>query len=144
MSIGTAANPTKVVLDTNIIISAVGFGGKSRKVLQLILDKKIQATTSPVLLAELEDVVTKKFPNLKNHFERINKQIRKKFKVVRPQRSAKIVKDEADNRVLECALEAHVDFIISGDKHLLNLRYFRDIKIISPAEFLKELLKMSQ
>ncbi|MDP2632188.1 MAG: putative toxin-antitoxin system toxin component, PIN family [Candidatus Curtissbacteria bacterium] len=141
MSIGTAANPAKVVLDTNIIISAVGFGGKPRKILQQILDKKIRATTSPVLLAELEDVVTKKFPELKNHFGRINKQIRKKFKVVSPQASVKIVKDEADNRVLEAAIEGECSFIVTGDKQLLDLGSFKGVKIVTAGQFLKVLGK---
>lgn len=137
MNTGTAASPVKVLLDTNIIISAIVFGGKPRKILRLVLDKKIQAITSPILLAELEDVVTKKFPKLKNHLWRINKQVRKKFRIVNPRSSVKIIKDEADNRVLEAAFEGNCNFIITGDRELLNLGSYRGIKIVTASQFLK-------
>ena len=65
------------LLDTNIIISGLGFGGKPREILDLILDDKIKAVTSPILLAELEDVITKKFQKLTYSIEPINKQISK-------------------------------------------------------------------
>ena len=59
--------------------------------------------------------------------------------VVDPEASISIVKgSEADNRILECAVEARADFIVTGDKrHLLPLATFRGVKIVSPAEFLE-------
>lgn len=129
-------NPVKVLLDTNIIISALGFGGKPREILQLVLDKQIKAITSSILLAELEDVITKKFPLLSTNFERINKQIRKKFKIVKPKVSLHIIKDEDDNRVLEAAVEGMCDYIITGDNELLELSLFKNIKIVSANQFL--------
>ena len=82
MNTGTVVSLPKVILDTNIIISALGFGGKPREILSLILDNQIQGVISSVLLAELEDVVNKKFPLLSSDLEKTKKQIRKKFKIV--------------------------------------------------------------
>lgn len=62
MSLDTDENRVKVVLDTNILISAIIFGGKPNQVLLLVLKDKIQAITSPILLAELREVLNKKFP----------------------------------------------------------------------------------
>lgn len=136
MNIDTVANPVKVTLDTNIIISGIGFGGKPRSVLQLILDNKIQVYTSSILLAELEDVTSKRFPKLANNFELIGKKIRKKFITVQPKTTLKVVKDDDDNRVLEATVEGKCDYIITGDKELLKLKSFRNIKILTPNEFL--------
>lgn len=137
MSIGTAANPAKVTLDTNIIISGLGFGGKPREILDLILDNKIKAVTSPILLAELEDVITKKFQKLAYSIEPINKQIRKKFKIVKPKITLLVVKDEPDNRVLEAAIEGDCKYIVTGDKELLRLGTYQSVKIVTADQFLK-------
>lgn len=139
MSTGTVKSRVRIILDTNIIISAIGFGGKPRNILKLILDKKIWAFTSSILLAELEDVINKKFPELSENFERTNKQIRKKFKIVRPKKSLHIVNDEDDNRVLEAAVEGECNYIITGDKELLNLGSFKEIKILTADQFLRTL-----
>ena len=136
MTIDTAANPVKVILDTNIIISGVGFGGKPRRILHLILDDKIKAITSPVLLAELEDVITKKFQKLAYNFELISRQIKRRLTIVKPRKSIFVVKDDDDNRVLEAAVEGSCQYIITGDKDLLGLVSFRGIKILTADEFL--------
>ena len=49
-----------------------------------------------------------------------------------------IAEDEADNRIVECALQGKAQYIISGDHHILSLREYRGIKILSPTEFLRE------
>jgi len=141
MNIDTAANPVKITLDTNIIISAMGFGGKPREILQLALHKKLTTVTSPTLLAEFEDVIAKKFPRLEKDFWRINKQIKKTFKIVKPKIPVNVVKDEADNRVLEAALEGKCQYIVTGDKELLSLGSFKKIKILPPDVFLKVMEK---
>ena len=130
----------KVTLDTNIIISAIGFGGLPRNILELILVDKIKAVTSNILLAELEDVITKKFPNLAFEFELLNKKIRKNFQIVKPKEHLKVVRDEDDNKVLEAAIEGKCQYIVTGDKDLLELDSFRGIKILTPEQFLKILI----
>ncbi len=134
-----AANPIRVILDTNILISGIGFGGKPREILHLILDDKIDATTSPMLLAELEDVINKKFPKLAYGFALISKRIQDKFKIVNPKKSLLISRDEDDNRVLEAAFEGKCDYIITGDKDLLDLKIYKNIKIVTPDTFLSEI-----
>lgn len=137
MSIATADSPLKVVLDTNILISATIFGGNSKKILQKAIDGEIEAFTSKFLIAEFSDVLIKKFDFSKEQIDVIISLLSKHFLIVEPTMSVGILADKADNRVLEAALEARVKFIVTGDKELLNLKEFKDIKIASPTDFLK-------
>lgn len=126
----------KVVLDTNILISAIAFGGKPKEVLNLVLDEKIIAATSPILLAEFQEVYNKNFPLKFVDFELTLERIEEIFKMVKPKRSLKIVRDEDDNRVLEAAVEGNCSYIITGDKDLLDLKKFKKIKILTSEQFL--------
>jgi len=84
--------------------------------------------TSPEIIAELQDKLENKF-----HFERktvvtwIN-QLEQAVNVIRPQKKLTIVKnDPDDNKILECALEAHADLIITADKHLISMKVFKTL-----------------
>ena len=134
-----AAGPHKIVIDTNILISAVGFGGKPRETLRLVLDKKLKAVSSPILLAEFEDVISKKFPQLARQLERIMKQLRKKLTIVKPRISFHVLIDEPDNRVLEAVIEGKCQFIVTGDKELLERGSFKGIKIVTADTFLNSI-----
>lgn len=138
MSISTAENPLKVVLDTNIIISAIGFGGKPRTVLLMVLGKKIHAITTPLLLAELEDVVYKKFPKLAVNFKKIVKKLKKSFIIVQPTKTLQIVRDTDNDRVIEAAIKGKCRYIITGDKDLLELNSFENIQIVTAEQFLSQ------
>lgn len=136
MNLGTAENPTKVVVDTNILISAIGFGGKPRQVLLQALEKKVQGVISPILLAELFEVVSKKFPKLEPKISAVEKKIKKSFILVQPKQSLNILEDEDDNRVLEAAVEGKCNYIITGDVELLRLDSYKNIKIVTADQFL--------
>ena len=125
----------KVVLDTNILISAIIFGGKPRDILQLVLHKRIIAVTSPSLITELGEVLIKKFDFLPERVQLIVKKLKRNFKVVNPSVGIHILKDEPDNRVLEAAIESNCDYIITGDKELLKLRLYKNIRIVNADKF---------
>ncbi len=127
----------KVVLDTNVIISAIGYGGKPGKVFLLALEEKIQGITSEILLAEVQEILTKKLSLLPGDLELTMAEIEDKFEVVAPRKTLRILRDEDDNRVLEAAVEGSCRWIVTGDKQLLALSRFRGIKIVSVGEFLK-------
>ncbi len=126
----------KVVLDTNILISAFIFGGKPSQILSLVLTDKIQAFTSPVLIAEFFDVVNKKLNLSAGELALTKNQIENKFLIVQPKNEIKISRDEDDNRVLEAAVEGGCNYIITGDKDLLDLKNFKNIKIVTSDTFL--------
>lgn len=131
-----AKKPLRVVIDTNIIISALVFGGKPEEVYNLVLEKQILAFTSSILLAELTEVLTKKFNFEVVRIQQLEKIIKKYFKTVFPNLTLNILKDTDDNRVLEAAVEGKCQYIITGDKELLKLRVFKNIQIVSAEEFL--------
>lgn len=129
----------KVVLDTNIFISAILFKGEPGKIIDLAITETIEVYISDSILKEIEQVLIKKF-NLSPLIVRtIIDEIKDYAVVVRPKIKLNIIKaDPPDNRVLECALEAKADFIVSGDKkHLLSLKKFKKIPLLSATQFLK-------
>ena len=136
MNIATAGNPTKIIVDTNVLVSAIIFGGNPRKILQKIIDGDLIAFTSKFLIAELSDVLIKKFDFIKEQTDATLFLLLKHLLVVAPTKTINILDGKADNRVLEAALEAKVRFIITGDKDLLEIKEFKCIEIVSPAYFL--------
>ncbi len=138
MSSAMAVNP-RVVLDTNVIISAIGYGGKPAKVFLLALEEKIQGVTSEVLLAEVREILIKKLSLSFSDLELTISEIEDKFEVVAPHETLHILRDEDDNRVLEAAREGNCDFIVTGDQDLLDLGKYKKIKILTSEEFLLQI-----
>ena len=130
----------KVVLDTNVLISAIVFGGKPRDVFNSILKGQVKLAISKDILDEMEGVLSgKKFQYPKQIIHSIRNAIEDFAEVVAPRKVVKAIEnDPDDNRILECALESKANLIISGDRHLLDLKQYRNIKIITPSDFLKE------
>jgi len=141
MTLDTRKSPVRAVIDTNILISAIGFGGKPRQILLLLLDKKIKVIISPILLAEFHEVIHKKFPFLQKELPIIDNKFTKIMIKVHPNATLNVVRDVDDNRVLEAAVAGKCQYIITGDKDLLVLKSYRQIKIITPDDFLKLLEK---
>ena len=127
----------RVVVDTNVLVSAWLFGGNPRTILELVLNNQIEGVTSPQLLSELSDVLLKKFNFSAAKTRAVERKIKDRFEIVQPKSSIAILKDEGDNRVLEAAVTGRCHFIITGDKELLALKKFRKVAIISPEDFLK-------
>lgn len=131
----------RVVLDSNILISAYVFGGKPESVFKLSLSEKLQGITSQSLITEFLDVLRKKFGVSQAEIMEIQNEMQEVFEIVYPTETLHIVKDEPDNRVLEAAVEGKCNYIITGDKGLLDLRLFKDIKIMTADQFLKSVFK---
>lgn len=138
MNIERRKEKPKVVLDTNVIISGLNFRGSPRKILDLIRKGQIELYISFFILEEVRGVLKEKFDWDE---ERIQTAIGKlKTALVKPKNNVSVIKkDEDDNRILECAVEGKVQYVVSGDrKHILPLKEYQGIKILSPAEFLKK------
>ena len=129
----------KVVVDTNILISATVFGGVSDDILELARGREIELLTSPVILEEFSRILRVKVSFSPERIIEALLEIRGIVTLVNPKIKLSVVKeDEPDNRILECAISAKADFIISGDtKHLQPLKEYEGIKILSPSEFLR-------
>lgn len=137
MNLGMARKPLKVVLDTNIIVSALVFGGRPEEILKIALQREISPITSPLLQAELSETLIKKFNFSELKVQQIEKKLKKICKVVSPSIEIHVSRDEMDNKVLEAAIEGKCTYIITGDKDLLDLKVFKKIKILTPNQFLQ-------
>lgn len=127
----------RVVLDTNVLVSGLVFGGTPSEVLDLVIDGLAVRCTSPALEQELEGVLHVKFADSYDAVREVLTILRDISISVTPRTSvAVITRDPTDNRVLECALDGQADAVVSGDKHLLSLKTFRRISILTPQEFL--------
>jgi uncharacterized protein len=131
----------RVVVDTNTLISALLWQGSPYKLfLSLRADNGIELFTSPVLLAELADVLTR--PHLNARLLKINQSpenlladIARAFVVIRPTPLTQpVCRDPDDDEVLACALTARANFIVSGDTDLLVLKTYEGIDILNAAQ----------
>lgn len=127
----------RVVLDTNILISGTVYAGKPRKIILLALENKVKSIISPVLLSELNEVLSKKFKLYPRDIDLLGRQFKKHFTFVHPRKVFNVLRDEPDNRVLEAAVSGNCEYIITGDKELLNLVEFKGIKILTAFQFLE-------
>jgi putative PIN family toxin of toxin-antitoxin system len=130
----------KVVFDTNVYLSAILFGGKPEVLLRLARsgDKRIELFTSSSILKEIAKVLSSnKFNWPEPRVIKVIRHIAKIAEVVEPKSTVSILKDKSDNQILQCALESKADFIVPGDKHLLDLGQYENIPILKPAQFLK-------
>ena len=133
------AKPPKVVLDTNIFLSAIFFKGIPEVVVKLGEGKFIQVITSNLLLLELEEKLLQKFKRTKPQVKEILKKIKSLAQVIKISGKAKFkIKDPKDHIVIETALCSDASYIVTGDHHLLDIKSFQDIKILPPQGFLKE------
>src|SRR4030042_4183576 len=128
----------KVVLDTNIFVSGFGWNGKPEEVLKLIKDRQIINYSSTEIFEEIRRVVS--FPKLKFPESlqiKILEFVLFYSEFVEPQKRVFVItEDPDDNKFLECATEARAEYIISGDIHLLSIRKYKTVKIVSASEFL--------
>jgi putative PIN family toxin of toxin-antitoxin system len=129
----------RVVLDTNAFVSSILRGGKPRAIIDRIIREEIYGGISQALLEEIEDTLTRgKFNFSGEYVLSAISEIRNFMIPVIPGTTVHASKDSDDDRVLECAFEFKADFIVTGDKHLLQIEDFRGIKIVTPADFMEK------
>jgi len=128
----------RVVADTNIFVSAVVFGGTCETILALARAGVIELFVSPAIRRELRSVLTRAFGWAPPRVREALAEVDALASVVRPSaRLSGILAHDQDHRILECAIAANADFLVTGDKkHLLPLKTFRGIRILSPRGFL--------
>lgn len=131
----------KVVIDTNVFISAFGWGGKPEAVLLMMERHRILNCITSDVYAELQKVVA--YPKLKFSPALQVNILEFVFAwscFVQPNETIAVITDDPDdNKFLACAVAARAAFIISGDPHLLNLGSFRGISVVTPGQFLERM-----
>ena len=131
----------RVVLDSNVIISAVLHSGNPARVLDLMVDAGYELCLSPFILGEVANVLAHKFNRSAQFIEETIADLRRTATIIDPAPEADAVPGgHADNRILDCAVAAQADFLVTGDaRHLLPLGEHRGTRIVNAARFLETL-----
>ena len=128
-------------LDTNVLISGLLFDGLPRQLIKHAISGKFSLVLSPAILVELEGVLRRPKFGLPSEFVRIaTRELEATATIVYPTSRHKAVKrDPKDDMIVDCAVEGHVDYNVSGDNHLLSLFTVEGIPVVPPSDFLKHL-----
>jgi uncharacterized protein len=128
----------KLVLDTNIFISAFYWGGNSQKILDRVITGLDKLYVSGKILDEIFEVMSRpKFKTEQETIEEYIKTIEKNCKKILTEGKIKgVCRDKNDDDKLECGIICSADYIITGDDDLLVLENYETIKIITPKEYL--------
>lgn len=129
----------KVVLDTNVLVSGVVWGGLPFSVIESALTGAVQLVTSAEIVEEYNRVLRKLLHLNSTVAEKWITEISKIIEIIEPKVSIHDCRDPDDNKFLECAVSAEVYCIISGDKDLLSLRPYEPVRILTVKEFIGQI-----
>lgn len=125
----------RVLLDKNVLISAILFRGLPRSLLDRAIRGELDLVTSPVLLDELEKILTDRFQVPSELARLARSELEILADVVVPDDVPAVSRDPDDDQVLAAAVVGDVEAIVTGDRDLLVLETHRGIAILAPAEF---------
>ncbi|HIG97041.1 MAG TPA: putative toxin-antitoxin system toxin component, PIN family [Candidatus Aenigmarchaeota archaeon] len=127
----------KAVFDTNIFVSSIFWEkGNPHRAVEFALEKKVGVFTSVEILQELERVLRRDFEEPDEMIQRQIGLIVEYSDIVAVNRKVDAVKsDPEDNKILACAVSCDADYIVSGDRHLLELKEYESVKIVTAKQF---------
>ena len=132
----------RVIIDTNVLVSGIFFGGLPGRILKMWEDKKIKLVASSDIFHEYSGVIRRlgrKYPLLET--SSILDLLAVELEMVRTKKiHPSICRDPDDDKFIACAIAGKVEIIISGDQDLLALYMHQKIRFISPSQFFKEML----
>lgn len=127
----------RVVFDTNIYVSALVLpGGRADIALSRVVDGSDRLLISRPIMDELLGVLARKFSRDADELSRMAVFLADLAELVSPRHKLEVLRDDADNRVLECATAGKADAVVTGDKALLDVQSFEGIRILSLAQYL--------
>lgn len=134
---------TRAALDTNILVSAlIKPQGKQYHILSYA-NSQFTWLTSRFILEEVTRVfsrphIQKKYPTQTTSAQqkRYLASVRRTAEIVKVKTALTTVSDATDNQILACALDGRADYLVTGDHHLLDVKMFRGIKVLTPTQFL--------
>ncbi len=127
----------RVVFDTNIFISAFAIpGGNAEEAYHHAIQGTVELVTSVTILTETAGILRTKFEWSDDRIEQFLQSVSRVTTVLKTHPHIHVLQDEPDNRILECAVAAHAEYLVTGDRHLLALQRYESTTLISLAEFL--------
>jgi putative PIN family toxin of toxin-antitoxin system len=130
----------KAVFDSNIFVSALAIpGGQAERAIDLVLDARVNLCISKEIIHEVLGVLAQKFSKGPEELSRTAVFLSELGELVHPRKKLTVLDDEPDNRILECAATGNADVIVTGDRAMLNLKKYQEIRILSLRHFLDEI-----
>ena len=127
----------KVVFDTNVLVSALALpGGRGDEALRRVVDGEDSLALSKAVLDELLSVLARKFDHDREALARVAVFLSEAAEFVEPTERLAVLADEPDNRILECALAAGAQLVVTGDRAMLAQGDYRGILIVSLSSYL--------
>lgn len=131
-------NKPRIVIDTNVLISGIVFGGKSRQILDLLAEQSVIVIVAEEILTELRRKISSKFPEFIEDLNKVELLLKRDTVLIKLGAThINISRDTDDNKFIEAAILGKCSFIVTGDKDLLVLKSYENIRIVKPAEFLE-------
>lgn len=133
----------RITLDTNVLISGTFWTGDSFRILDMIDKKELNNVSSKDIIEEYNEIINsdeiiEKVEDKKLIIKGVVHNVIENSEIVEPIVKLDVIKDDPDdNKVLECAKEGMVSYIVTNDNHLLKVKEFEGIKIVTPEEFLR-------
>ncbi|MFZ2411766.1 MAG: putative toxin-antitoxin system toxin component, PIN family [Candidatus Methanoperedens sp.] len=137
----------RIVADTNIYISAFFWRGKPNRLIHLCYAGKAKLVVSRKIIEELERILLtdEKFKMEREDVALNTEIILSNAELVEPKATLNVIKEDPDDdRILECAVEGEAEYLVSGNKHLLNIKEFQGIKILTANQMLEILEPVSK
>lgn len=127
----------RAVLDTHIFVSALVLpGGQAEKAVLAAAEGRFALVVSKPLIGEVLGVLARKFGRDPEQLARVAVFLADLGRLVRPRAKVRVLKDEPDNRILECALAGRADVIVTGDRAMLALGEWKGVRIVTLRAFL--------
>lgn len=129
----------RITVDTNFLVSATQQDySVAHKLLIKLIEKNAYIFTTKEILQEFSEVLERDFQYSSQEIAKIIEKVIIFANLIETTSKVNAIKDDPDdNKILECAMDSNSQYIITYDKHLLNLKEFQGIKIVKPEEFLK-------
>ena len=128
----------KIVIDTNVVASAIFFGGRPRELIEKLMLHDLTAYVSQKIVTEYQDTVQRlkeKYPGKKVPVPLT--QIISACSLIEPTTDIQVCRDPDDDKFIECAVDSKSLYIVSGDHDLLDIEQYHDIEIVTVAEFFR-------
>jgi uncharacterized protein len=128
----------RIVFDTNVFVSALIIpSGAAAQALFRVIQGQDRLFISKEIIHELLSVLSRKFSRDREALSRVAFTLSEVAEIVTPTETIHVLEDEPDNRVVECALRAGADVVVTGDKRMLKLSAYGGMRIISVREYLE-------
>jgi putative PIN family toxin of toxin-antitoxin system len=129
----------KIVIDTNVVASAIFFGGKPRRLIELLVNRELSSYVTRDILEEYKETVEylrNKYPEKKVSIPLTH--IVSACQLIEEKTDVEVCRDPDDDKFISCAVDAECLYIVSGDKDLLALERYEGIGILTVAQFFEQ------